>query len=652
MDKSAVTFGLIALFAFSFYGWGRGARRLFHMERGGWAATAVLGMAAVVFLGGVLNIARLAYPWALATVAAAGVLLAVPDLKGISFKFDSRSTIVVLLTALIVGFTVLTQLPPRSYNFHDDYEKYFAHVVRMIETGTVYGSPLSAIGSQVLGGQAFLQGFIVAFFPISYINGFDAVFGLFMSLMLASEFAGARPAVVSTPEPIQAPPSKSRKDRRHSRQSPRAAPRPSPSWSGVLAMTMICMLSVIAINPQYVNTSALYSGSALVMALIAFVSDPRETLKSSTAPNSAAIGLLCAALIALKVSFAPFVALVLLFLAVALGVRRAFGITLCTIAFLSPWLLLHSPHYLAALHGHLGSEGPSGVGTPSHLNFFSVDRLSYGSSILSYTLLSAAIGLSVLMALWAEEKQDGKGYSPARLLAAFCAAGIAAYCILLATGPLKSGYEQSVRYYIPIAIGLAPAAFGLAARHLGASNGLGSPIARAALPIVVAVLPLLIFVPSLQNRIVRAWTTGSVLAFYWLADDPKYVEYNRQVLYGPTREKVAALLRMVPAGETVITWIGAPFYLDYARNRIIDAESAGLSNEWATVPAAHYLIWEYNGFAIESEAVLVRHTQLSGAMDRLNAARSLEFLHRMTEWAAKGTVLHDDGSFKVVRLAN
>ena len=124
MDKSAVTFGLIALFAFSFYGWGRGARRLFHMERGGWAATAVLGMAAVVFLGGVLNIARLAYPWALATVAAAGVLLAVPDLKGISFKFDSRSTIVVLLTALIVGFTVLTQLPPRSYNFHDDYEKY------------------------------------------------------------------------------------------------------------------------------------------------------------------------------------------------------------------------------------------------------------------------------------------------------------------------------------------------------------------------------------------------------------------------------------------------------------------------------------------------------------------------------------------------
>ena len=85
-------------------------------------------------------------------------------------------------------FTIATQLPPSIYNFHDDYQKYFAYPVRMVETGTVFGSPLSAMGLQTLGAQAFLDGFVVAFFPIGYINGVDAVFGLFLCLILAAQF--------------------------------------------------------------------------------------------------------------------------------------------------------------------------------------------------------------------------------------------------------------------------------------------------------------------------------------------------------------------------------------------------------------------------------------------------------------------------------
>jgi len=614
-----MAFGLIAVFAFSLYGWGRVFRRAFHMQRGTWPATAALGMACLVFLGGVLNLARLAHPWALLILAGMGLLLSFPGLRGVSIKLRTRPVIVFLLAALIVGFTVRTQLPPKAYNFHDDYQKYFAHAVRMVETGTVYGSPLSAIGSQTLGGQAFLQAFLVAFFPISYINGFDSVFAMFLCLMLASEFTSGRP--------------------------------------GLLAMTVISMLSVIVINPQYVNVSALYSGSALVMALAAIFGDPREFPRDSRLPSSAAAGLLYAALIALKPTFALFVTLHLLFLAMALGVRWAIRTGLSLVAFVSPWLLLHSPHYLAALRGSRAVQIASGPVEARHLNFLSFDRLDYGSSVASYTLLIAAIGISGLMAFWAAGRQqatgkeDRRGSSSAHLLAAACAAGIAAYFILVLAGPLQSGYRHAVRYYAPFAIGLAPAAFGLAALHMSASGRFRSRMPRLMLPLLVAVLPLLMFLPSVRDRVHQALTSGSILAFFWLADDPGYLEYNQQVLYGAARENVAAMLRTVPPGEPVIAWIGTPFYLDYARNRIFDAEPGGLIPVWATIPPARYLIWEYDGYATESEADLIERAHGDGALDRLTAARTLEFLHLLTAWAAQGQVLYDDGECKVVRLA-
>jgi hypothetical protein len=163
---------------------------------------------------------------------------------------------------------------------------------------------------------------------------------------------------------------------------------------------------------------------------------------------------------------------------------------------------------------------------------------------------------------------------------------------------------------------------------------------------------LLAFLPSLRDRVLQARTSGSILAFSWLANDPEYLAYNRQVLHGSTREKVAGMLRTIPAGETVIAWIDAPFYLDYARNRIIDAEPAGLAMGWAAVPAARYLIWQYNGYATRSEADLIEQTRTEGALERLHATRTLEFLHRVQAWSERGEIFYDDGECKVIRLAD
>ena len=96
-------------------------------------------MAVVVFLGGILNLARIAYPSALAIVVGIGILLSLIGFRVPPARF--------LLAVPVLIFTIATQLPPSVYNLYDDYQKYFAYPVRMLETGTVFGSPSQRNGS-------------------------------------------------------------------------------------------------------------------------------------------------------------------------------------------------------------------------------------------------------------------------------------------------------------------------------------------------------------------------------------------------------------------------------------------------------------------------------------------------------------------------
>ena len=135
------------------------------------------GLAAIILLGGLLNLARLAYPAALDAIAAIGLLLAIYEwLRG-----DLRASLAALwprqrgerpyvliwyaIVVAVMAFTIATDLVPQLYNLADDFQKYFAHAMRMVETGTLIGSPLNALGSETLGAQAFLQSFELAFLP-------------------------------------------------------------------------------------------------------------------------------------------------------------------------------------------------------------------------------------------------------------------------------------------------------------------------------------------------------------------------------------------------------------------------------------------------------------------------------------------------------
>ncbi len=597
--KLVCAFGLVAAFAFVLYGWGWALRRLLSVPAGAairsWPSTAASGMAAVVFIGGLLNLARLAYPWAMACVAAAGAGLGAFALKSAASKGRGSGTswIAWLLGAAVLCFVVLTQVPPRAYNFHDDYQKYFVHPVRMLETGSVFESPLNVVGFDTLGGQAFLDGFLVAFFPIRYINGVDAAFALFLCMMLASEFTRGRRELIP--------------------------------------LTLICALSVVLINPQYVNISALYTGSLVVMAL--FEEEGR---------SAAVTGLLYAALLALKTSFAPFV--VLHFLAVLLtgGVKWAGRTAVACALFLSPWILLHAPLYWDMLHAaRTVAEG--GVRPQAAFHMFSIAALDYGATPANYTGLMIAIGISGLLIVWARRKVDA--------VAASSFAAAAAYFIMVyISGPRNAGYAQAIRYFTPLAIGAAPAAFGSAGLAFLDAASLRPQWFRIVLPLLVALIPVLAFTPSLRDRAKQALDSGSELAFSWLAPDPDYLEYNRQVLYGDMRQRVALAQAAVPSGEPLAAWINAPFYLDYARNRIADVQpGSGLTAPWAKIPDAHYFIWEYNGYAnIDPSAYREEMAEAPDLTRRYSAAR-LSITQQLDAKMQRGQKLYDDGTIAVFR---
>ena len=221
---------------------------------------------------------------------------------------------------------------------------------------------------------------------------------------------------------------------------------------------------------------------------------------------------------------------------------------------------------------------------------------------------------------------------------------LAAYLIMVyVSGPRNAGYAQAIRYFAPFAIGVAPVAFGSAEWPK-----------RPWVPMALAAISLLLFLPSLRDRVEQAVHSGSVLAFSWLAPDAEYIEYSRQVLYGDMRQRVAAAQAKVPAGEVAVVWINAPFYLDYARNRLADVEpGAGLIAPWSKMPAdAHYFIFEYGGYAtVDEESYLDEMAEGPDFMRRVSTAR-LDMTRRLTEMMRSAPEnLYDDGSIAVFTSA-
>jgi hypothetical protein len=605
------------------WGWGVLCQRLVKCPVRNWAVTIVFGLGTVIFLGGVLNLLRLAYGWAFDGLLIIGIVLAVkyckfrPQLPRDTGEWF-HLVILCMPIALIMFFTIKTQLPPRVFNFHDDFEKYFAHPVRMLQTGTLFGSPLNALGSQALGGQAVLHGIVLNHFPVQYINGVDAVFGLLLCLLLPVSIFPLRAAF--------------------------------------LPMCLISMLMVFFINPQYVNVSSLYMASAFMMAAILLFSnsyDYENNEKKEKLPSSVLTGLIYAALIALKPIFAAFSLLHLVFFVIMLKmfgvdfrrlVRWGLMATGMTLLFILPWIFLYLPYYVHASLVQIPHRADIVIVLEESLNIFSTSPLVYGGSLALYSFICIAPLVSVIgVALW-------KSREHSIALAGLIACGVAVnfiYLLLLSLGPVLSGYPASLRYAVPILIAGAPIVLSLIYIKAFRDENSWFKLSFVAIPLLLGTLTIIGFSSSLMDRIHQGYNSGSILAFSKVATNREYIRYSEEVIHGDTHSRVITAQKHIPEGQAIVAWINTPFYLDYKRNIIYDAEIAGIGTSWAYVPEADYFLFEYKGFAIRT--LKTYRNPGPGKHEQLFSEKCILFLEFFQELRKNSDELYDDGRIVVLK---
>jgi hypothetical protein len=608
MEESAVRIflGALALVAAAFVLWGVGSavRRLAKAPAGRWPVSIGIGLAAMVFVGGVLTLAHIAYRPVMWLVVVVALVVAALQARRAKFSFanaipqDTAGRIELVLAALAIAammlFTIATQLPPREFNFQDDLQKYFAHPVRMIETGTLVGSPLSALGSETLGGQAFLHGIVLSGLPLPYVNGVDSVLGLFVMLLIAASAAWRR-----------------------------------FGWFPGAAMGA---LLVAVINPQYVNISGLYTGALLIATAVMLAGDESEDA------SPVLLGLIYAALVAIKPVYGLFAALHLPLVALASRARSdswkralawAVRVAIWSAAGVAPWVATYLPTYLS--RGAFAAQVTPVPEDSAGVSLFSTARVFDGDNVASYTAVAALAAFVAILALiaWRRTRKqlDAKGKSVELFAAA--ATGVASYLILVLYISKWGGYHPCVRYAVPFALGTSVIA-ALASPSLVGKlpRMLCTPIPAVALLGIAAA-----FLPGAAQRYREAMQHGTILSFADATKSPIYAPYIQFSLSDAARQQIGQLQSHVPPGETLLAWIDTPYLLDYRRNRIVDVDAAGTATRWAHIPPeVHYFLWQYDGPAVwrTGDYQFRMHAPGLGARDRLIAKRSFDLANTLS----------------------
>jgi hypothetical protein len=615
-----LTIAWLVVFASSLYGWGRGCGRVIGLAPVSVPVTIALGLSLVVVLGGVCNLLAVAAPPTLWSIVGAGLLLALVTRRAPHAEPPRRlpTTVSVVVVFVTLGFVCATLVPPLAFNYHDDYQKYFTHPVRMLQTGSMYGGTLSALGFETLGGQAWLHGFAASVGGVESLNAIDL--GLCFALCIA--LVGVGPA----------------------------------GSSRLIFARLLGVLAVLVINPQIVNVSATYSGAALLLALVGLLAPDAQRVDEPGRAQAIACGLVMAALCALKTSFVLSSALLggVVTLAIyahsrSLSRTLAWSSVCAGSALLGvlPWLLVHARSF-AALRTHEPSAAIAVLSSEA-LELFSSAPVLYGEeSFGTYTFVTSCALVSGACA-WFSSPRSGAG-RPWLAHAAVATALTLALTYLVMLGvvaPRSQGLLVLMRLLAPSFIGLLPALIVVSARAVAPR-----PRAFAFAPLVLALLVLAALRTTLPVRAAQAITHGSVLAFPGLARDPDYIRYNQDVLHGSMRAHMQKAQASIPRGAAFIAWTNSPFLLDFQRNEISELEPAGLATPWATLPEVAYVMWELNGYA--TTQLRGFHTE-RGMPTPLRADigyRSTRLVHVLIALARESKRLYADGQVLVLQLAS
>jgi hypothetical protein len=348
---SALAWGL--LLVVSFVGWGGVLGRLVSPgEKPDAGLRGALGLALTVAVGGAANLVSwISRPAVLLWVAggAAGFVVELRRRKkektasrdaSASAPWTALSAIVPLALALLlctvlfagsVDGKVFTGSEYRPFDPHDDEQSYLVFPRKMLETGGLGADPFDARRLIVLGGQSLLQAAVAVLFPPRTTHLLDAGVGLLLSL-----------AVI------------------------RGAARKAGLSRGAAALPLLLLLLLPAAAARG-NTTALFTGVALLAGAFRLV-DEEPFAATGRIRRAVPLGLVVAALVAVKTTFLPAVVLFLAFdalLTAATGrgagrLRDGLAAGVLGVLFLLPWMIsvkLSSGTFLFPLLGR-GFQGP------------------------------------------------------------------------------------------------------------------------------------------------------------------------------------------------------------------------------------------------------------------------------------------------------
>lgn len=626
---------VVLLFLLSAFGWGRLTRRVldrrvfvFH------SLTAIVGLAVLAVIGGVLNLIHLARTPTLLALVLMGVGVATRELLRLRpwrqnvFALESIPLFVAPFLALCAA---LLLMPSALFNYVDDFHTYITRVVRMAHTGTLAGNAFDSLGVDSLGSSWFFHGFFLMAGGVTFLHGFDAVACFALCLWFIAELS-LRWRL--------------------------------PWWLGVPAV-----LAVAWINPQYVNISALYSGVAGVMALLLCGTFLARTLARH--PRTPAwrlaltIGLLAAWLVTMKVTLIFFVAIYLAVLFGVLGaasgnlrgVIKAATLTGLTIAAVTlPWLLVTMPSLLHARNtseGFLAAAtmaGQPSLGLHESRLLFAPIPLYYGDTPVLYlalTCVALALGLAG-SAQWIRHRQSGR----LSAMPALGAAGIAMTALLFLNGRLFP-IGTAIRYSCPVIIGgvllvalgflRSRTSFAAPARRWLA-GGLAAGLATA----------IALFNGTLLVRLDRAMRDHTLLAYTF---DGPYVTY----CHGALTEEQSAYHRQIqsriPDGATALVWSATPFHFDFERNRLLTTAVGGISNPALHFPAGlppealeqyfrdngvQFVLFEKKGYGVSEMAELKELQRSRNVLNRRLGEFGVYLRGSLDSLASRGKILYSD----------
>jgi len=664
-EVTIITLSAVVYFL-ALFGWGRLFENFFQIS---WpfSLTISLGMAGWIFLGGILNLLGLAYPLALDSIVLFGLaysaltflrswrLQVFSDYRNLYFSKDYLlrflpAAIVILIAFIFVAHTISS---PKAFNFHDDLEKYLSHPIRMLATGSLAGSAFNALGSETLGGQAFLHGFAAAHWPLGYVNTIDSVFAFVLCLMMLLSVA-LRTRL--------------------------------PFWFIPLVVTV-----PIFINPQYVNISSIYTAIVLILLLFLglWVQVKEQNGTITTWPCAAWLGLVYAALVALKTVYLLFVVVHFTILFVGLiclsyswknVLLWTTKVTACVIVFISPWVLLYYSNWIAFLaniiapHTYVLDSGYYRY-TQKAINLFSLDPLFYdfSSTFAHYTLTMILVALCSIF-LFVYKLPNELKYKMQTLteFAACVTAPILYFTSIVIIAPRLLGPDEGLRYLCPVIIAAVPSTLIIASTRVSAAiqgNNIKNQLQKY--PVVIFVIFAMgvigCFSSSLAERAKQAIHYGSLLSFPKRARNPEYIAYNRYAFSSDAKKEVQTAQQMVPEGALLIAWTPLAFHLDYNRNRIVDIDPAGLANPWLDFPfgkdlsdgvkyfidsGAYYILWHYRSYAVRPVGNLREEAASPYPRAHTIGVRTHQLVEMLYAMTQDSQILGNNGSIVIMELSD